>query len=76
MLKTVAIIFLSLGMIMLVVGYVMPPMGVIDGSVVSAFGEILGAVGILLAWHSIDRALDNKSDIHITHGDTTIKVDN
>ena len=42
-----AILMIVIGCILLIAGFVVPPLGVIDSSVLIAFGEILTFVGAL-----------------------------
>ena len=50
----------------------MPPMGVIDGSVLTAVGEIFGFAALTTVWHAIDKGIDAK----ITHGSTEMNLTN
>ena len=43
-----AILLIVVGCALLIAGFIVPPMGVIDNSVLIAFGEILTFVGALL----------------------------
>ena len=61
--------FISVGLI--VASFIVPPMGVVDGSVLAAVGEIFAFAALFAAWEAIDKCLDAK----ITHGNTTISLD-
>ena len=64
---------LSLSAIVLIVaGLLMPPMGVIDGSVLTAVGELFAFAALDTVWHAIDKGIDAK----ITHGQTTLNLTN
>ena len=71
-LQTAALILIAIGVALGVGGFFCPPMGEIDGTVITFFGEILAAVGILLAWHSVDKGIDAK----FQHGNTTVTLEN
>lgn len=64
---------LSLSAIVLIVaGLLMPPMGVIDGSVLTVVGELFAFAALATVWHAIDKGIDAK----ITHGQTTLNLTN
>jgi len=66
-------IFLSIASVALIVtGLLMPPMGIIDGSVLTAVGELFAFAALATAWHAIDKGIDAK----ITHGQTTVNLTN
>lgn len=67
---TYALTAVSVGLI--VTSFFVPPMGIIDGSVLAAVGEIFGFAALLFGWHAIDKGMDAK----ITHGSTTIDIVN
>lgn len=57
----------------LIVGsFFMPPQGTIDGSVLAAVGELFGFAALFAAWEAVDRGIDAK----VTHGNTTIELNN
>lgn len=60
----------SLGLI--IGGFFVPPMGVIDGSCLTAVGELLAFPTILFAFRAIELGYDAK----LTHGNTTIEISN
>lgn len=71
-LKIVAIVLTIIAIALVVGSFFMPPQGKIDGSVLSAVGEITGIIAIFFAWESVDRGIDVK----ITHGNTAIDLNN
>lgn len=60
----------SLGLI--IAGFVVPPTGVIDGSVLTAVGEIIAFPAIAFGMRAIELGYDAK----ITHNNTTIELGN
>ena len=52
--------------------FFVPPMGLIDGSVLAAVGELFGFAALFAAWEAVDRGIDAK----VTHGQTTIELNN
>lgn len=70
--RTLAILLSLASVALIVAGLIMPPMGVIDGSVLTAVGEFIGLKALTLAWHAVDKGIDAK----VTHGQTTIDVIN
>lgn len=71
-LQTIAITLIAIGVLLGIGGFFCPPIGKIDGSILTFFGEILAAVGLLLAWHSVDRGIDAKFE----HGNTSVTLQN
>ena len=63
-------IFAGISIFLLVTGFFLPPLGVIDPSVVKAVGELFGfaALGTLL--YGIDKGLD----VAFKHNDTEINL--
>lgn len=62
--------FAAVALALIIASFIVPPTGVIDGSVLAAVGEIFAfaALGTLLK--AIDKGLDAK----VTHGQTTVTV--
>ena len=56
---------------LIVGGFLVPPLGIIDGSVLTAVGLLLGfaVVGVVM------NAMLHGADMKITKGDTTIELD-
>ena len=57
------------GALLLIWGAWVPPKGVIDGSLLEAFGLILLAVGILLGFETAQMAIANGTTADVTVGD-------
>lgn len=72
--RIAALVLLLVGIGMFIGGFFVPPLGVIDGSVITAFGELLGAIGILFAWDCTARAIMKGYDTTVTHKDTTVTL--
>ena len=62
--------FASLGLI--IGGFFVPPMGVIDGSVLTAVGELIAFPTVLFGFRAIELGYDAK----FTHGNTSIEITN
>lgn len=75
-LKWFGVTLIAVGIVLGVVGFFIPPYGVIDGSVISFFGEILAAVGVLMAWDSISEALHRGVDTTVKTGHTEVTLHN
>jgi hypothetical protein len=59
---------IALGLI--VTGFFVPPIGIIDGSVIQAVGEIIGIIAIL----EIPQCLEKMSRIQLKHNNTEINM--
>lgn len=70
--KVATIVLAFVAVCLIVGGFFVPPMGVIDGSVLTASGELLGFGVLFLAWYAIEKGMDAK----ITHGNTSVEVTN
>ena len=55
---------------LLIAGFLLPPMGVIDGSVLTAVGEILLFPVVIYGFRAIELGLEVK----IQKGDTTLEI--
>lgn len=53
-----------------VAGFFVPPLGVIDGSVLKAGGEMLGFVAILFVWY----AFKHGGTASVSHGSTSATI--
>lgn len=60
----------SIGLI--IAGFLIPPKGVIDGSVLTAVGELIVFPTLILGFRAIELGYDAKW----THGDTIIELNN
>lgn len=65
----IACLITSIGLV--VGGFLVPPLGVIDGSVLKAVGELLIFPTIAYGFRAVEMGIDVK----ISKGDTTIEVD-
>ena len=74
-LQKFGISLIVIGVVLGVAGFFIPPFGVIDGSVISFFGELLAAVGILMAWDTIKDAIKRGTDATVKVGNTEISID-
>ena len=63
---------LSISVVLVVAGFLIPPTGVIDGSVLTAVGELLAFPAIAFAF----RAVELGYDIHMEKGDASIHISN
>lgn len=71
-LYTPTILLTAVAVLLIVAGFIVPPMGVIDGSVISAVGELIAFAALLTLWHAIDKGIDAK----FSHGNTTLELTN
>lgn len=70
--RIAAIVLSAISVVLIVGGFFVPPMGVIDGSV-------LTAVGLLLAFGALFAVIDAMSlgiDAKLKHNDTSIEINN
>lgn len=64
-------IVLSLAAILLLaVGFAMPPTGVVDGSVLKAAAVLFGFAALAVLMHAVDKGVGAK----LEHGDTTLTI--
>ena len=70
--KCYAVLLSIISVALIVGGFFVPPMGVIDGSVLTGAGEIIGIMALFMTWESIDKGIDAK----FTHGSTTVELNN
>ena len=61
--------FIAVGLI--VASFIIPPQGVVDGSVLAAVGEIFAFAALFAVLEAVDKGIDAK----IVHGNTTIILD-
>ena len=69
------ICIIRIGFSLGVAGFFIPPFGVIDGSIISFFGELLVAVGILMGWDTIKDAIKKGADATVKVGNTEVSID-
>jgi len=62
---------LSISASLIVAGFILPPMGIIDGSVLTATGELLGFAALGFA----TKAVHDGMNLKFTHGLTTVEID-
>lgn len=60
--------------ILVVAGFVVPPQGVIDGSVLKAIGELMGGSAVLEIIIKLPAYIEAGVKAKITHGDTEIVI--
>lgn len=65
--KIIFIVCLVTSIVLLVVGFIVPPRGVIDGSVLTAVGELFGFATLASAVQ-----LAKGRSIELTHGKTSV----
>lgn len=58
--------------VLIVVGFIIPPTGVIDGSVLTATGELMGFAAIA----QVPALVKKGTDVTLQHGNTSITVNN
>jgi hypothetical protein len=56
--------------VLIVVGFIIPPMGTIDGSVLTATGELMGFAAIA----QVPALVKRGTDVTLQHGNTSITV--
>ena len=60
--------------ILAVAGFIVPPMGAIDGSVLTAIGELMGGAAVLDFIVSLPQYIEAGAKAKIEHGNTSITV--
>lgn len=65
-------IFSIIGIVMMIAGFLLPPMGQIDNSVLIGVGEIDG----IIALGAVIKAIDKGSSASITHNGTSVTITN
>lgn len=60
----------AIAVILIVASWFVPPMGIIDGSVLAAVGEIFGFASL----GTVIKAIDKGIDATITKGDTSMTI--
>lgn len=71
-LKKIAAGLTAIAVGLIVASFFIPPTGVIDGSVLAAVGEVFAFAALFMAWEALDKGIDAK----VTHGNTTIELNN
>lgn len=65
-------ICLIISIVLIITAFFIPPMAVVDGSVVACVGELFGFAALWSVYIAIDKGLDAK----ITHGNTEVHLIN
>lgn len=60
--------------ILVVAGFIVPPQGVVDGSVLKAIGELMGGSAVLEIVIKLPAYIEAGVKAKITHGDTEIVI--
>ena len=63
----------AISLLLIIGGFLLPPMGIIDGSVLTAVGELL-MFGVLAQVPALISAAKNGKSIKLTKGDFTAEV--
>ena len=63
----------AISLLLIIGGFLLPPMGIIDGSVLTAVGELL-MFGVLAQVPALIAAAKNGKSIKVTKGDSTAEV--
>ena len=64
---------LAISLLLIIGGFLLPPMGIIDGSVLTAVGELL-MFGVLAQLPALIDAAKNGKSVKISKGDFTAEV--
>ena len=64
---------LAISLLLIIGGFLLPPMGIIDGSVLTAVGELL-MFGLLAQLPALIDAAKNGKSVKISKGDFTAEV--
>lgn len=70
MTKAVFWITLGVSIALVVVGFILPPSGEVDGSVLTAVGELLGFAALGVGY----QALRDGRELKFTHGETEVTI--
>ncbi len=65
-------IFSGCAIVLIAASFIVPPLGVIDASILAAVGELFG----FAALGAVYKAIDNGTDAKITKGDVSITINN
>lgn len=65
-------ICLAVSIALIIGGFFTPPMGVIDGSCLTAIGELIAFPAMAFGFRAIELGYDMK----INHGNTTVEINN
>ena len=70
--NTAFFVLTGIAIALVIASFLVPPTGVIDGSVLAAIGEIFA----FAALGTVHRAIDKGVDASVTHRDTTVTIHN
>ena len=70
--KIMAAVLTAISALLIIGSFFVPPMGIIDGSVLAAVGELFAFAALFAAWEAVERGIDAK----VTHGGTSIELNN
>lgn len=70
--KTVFFICLIISICLIIGGFIVPPTGVIDGSVLTAVGELIAFPALAFGFKSIELGYDLK----LSKGDASLEINN
>lgn len=70
--KWIGIAVTITAIVLVITGFLVPPTGVIDGSVLTAVGELLGFKAVSMLPVFAKRG----TDVTLSHGDTSITINN
>lgn len=68
--RLVTVICFFISVVLLIAGFLLPPMGIIDGSVLTAVGELLLFPVVIYGFRAIELGLEVK----IQKGDTSVEI--
>lgn len=60
------------GLFLIIASFILPPMGVVDNSVLAAVGELDGVIAL----GAVIKAIDKGSSASITHNNTSLTINN
>lgn len=65
-------IFSVASLVLIIAGFIVPPLGTIDNSVLIAAGEINGTIAL----GCVLRAIDKGTDVSVQHNNTSVTITN
>ena len=72
--KVLTIALAIVATLLIVAGFFVPPMGIMNGSVMQGAGEIIGMITIFSAWDLIGEAIHKGIEASFKRGDTSIEI--
>lgn len=66
---------MAVAIVLLVAGFIVPPTGIIDGSVLTGVGEIIGGAALLNFITNLPAYIEAGAKAKIEHGSTSITID-